>query len=100
MFPSQSKLYRIGKCLLPSSFFLFCPSFFSAAPAFLIITLVDYDRFESSSDKGLYMYKLSENVFTETFPFPFEKLSSVEQRMLVLLAWLQKSMFGQLIRFA
>lgn len=46
------------------------------------------------------MYKLSENVFTETFPFPFEKLSSVEQRMLVLLAWLQKSMFGQLIRFA
>ena len=30
----------------------------------------------------------------------FCKLSLVEQRMPVLLAWLQKSMFGQLIRFA
>lgn len=49
----------------------------------------------------MYINCLSEDILKkiETFPFPFENFS-VEQSMLVFLAWLQKSMFGQLIRFA
>lgn len=57
-----------------------------------------------SLHRRLYMYKrsLSEEVLEKNgyISLSFQKLSLVEQRMLVPLAWLQKSMFGQLIRFA
>lgn len=91
--------------MLPSSFFLFS-NVFSAGSYFFLLTiiLVDLETFERSLDRRLHSYKvsLSEDVFLKNahIALPEGRLFLVEQGTLVLLVWLQKSMFGKLIRFA